>query len=104
MLIIRKQPHENGAYPNQIIDSYSEVPEGWVEIPENLIEKTKRLLPFITMTLEEESIINVEDNTEAREAAKANTPSSAIISIETDLLSMTVDHEYRLTLLELGVK
>lgn len=92
----------NGAHCFQTINKLSKIPEGWAVIPDDMETPN---LPFGDITVEdidgvptvtswvagEMPVIEVIPEAEAEPTAQEDTD------------AMLVDHEYRLTLLELGV-
>ena len=95
MKIIEIKPLPNGAHRNQTIQGGMACPGGWAIIPENMpIPET---FPFVTLTIEGQTVTGMEPGV-VPEPGPEPEPSEA-----DDLAAMTVDHEYRLTLLELGV-
>ena len=105
MLIVDKNQLSNGAHRNQE-GEFLETPDGWVLIPHNLEAEAIQFLPFISLTFNKKGCLTgVARNHEAWEAWQASQPdgASTMPTEEEDAASMLVDHEYRLTLLELGV-
>ena len=97
MKIIEIKPLPNGAHRNQTIQGGMACPRGWAIIPENMpIPET---FPFVTIEVEGQRVVTMTAGTVPEpEPGPEPEPSEA-----DDLAAMTVDHEYRLTLLELGV-
>lgn len=94
MRIIEIQVLPNGAHRNQTTSSAS-IPTGWAEIPADVaIPET---FPFVTIEVEGQRVVTMTAGT-VPEPEPGPEPSES-----DDLAAMTVDHEYRLTLLELGV-
>lgn len=94
MRIIEIKPLPNGAHRNQT-GKFHAIPTGWAVIPEDTpIPET---FPFVTLTVEGQTVTGMEPGV-VPEPGPEPEPSEA-----DDLAAMTVDHEYRLTLLELGV-
>ena len=84
----------NGAHRNQ---AGGACPEGWAVIPEDLETPN---FPFGTVEVEEiEGVLTVTSWTAGTIPPEPEPEPSA----EDDIELMLVDHEYRLTLLELGV-
>ena len=77
MRIVEIAALENGAHRNQT-GAFSEIPEGWAVIPEDMaLHMSAGAVPDAPVTVER--------------------------TIQDEMDSILVDHEYRLTLLELGV-
>ena len=94
MRIIEIQALPNGAHRNQTTSSTA-IPTGWAEIPADVaIPET---FPFVTIEVEGQRVVTMTAGT-VPEPEPGPEPSES-----DDLAAMTVDHEYRLTLLELGV-
>ncbi len=75
MLIVRLEPCENGALPNQTIyPALPEIPEGWAVVPPELEERAAELLPWVRPEVKDGKIVGVSDNAEARAAAEAEEP------------------------------
>lgn len=88
---------ENGAHNNQTY--HGELPDGWALIPEDMELEN---FPFGDVTAEEIGGVMTVTGWAAGivpEAEEAEVEPSE----EDDTASMLVDHEYRLTLLELGL-
>lgn len=98
MLAIELNPLHNGAHRNQRGEGFL-VPEGWAIVPEELEQEAILYLPFIQLTVERGVITGVAQGAiPAPDLVPAPEPTE-----EDDLMAMTIDHEYRITLLELGV-
>lgn len=98
MLIIEITPLHNGAHRNQS-GIFIRPPGGWAVVPPALEAEAQTYLPFIDLTVEDGKIIGVARGVIPEpepEPAPEPTP-------QEDADAMLVDHEYRLTLLELGV-
>ena len=94
MIIIEIQALPNGAHRNQTATS-AVIPAGWAIIPEDMpVPKT---FPFVDLTAEGQRVVTMTAGT-VPEPEPGPEPSES-----DDLAAMTVDHEYRLTLLELGL-
>jgi hypothetical protein len=98
MLIVEMNALSNGAHRNQIGD-FKTVPDGWVLVPSELEADAMQMLPFIDLIFEGGQLASV---VQGEIPAPAPSPDPAPTT-EEDLMAMGVDHEYRLTLLELGV-
>ena len=95
MKLIEIQALPNGAHRNQTIQGGMACPDGWAIIPEDMpIPET---FPFVDLTAEGQRVVTMTAGT-VPEPEPGPEPSES-----DDLAAMTVDHEYRLTLLELGV-
>lgn len=111
MKLIRKEPNPSGAYPpiQETADTF--VPAGTAVVPEELDDGVfYENNGFVTLTLDGDVVAAMTANTAARAAWLASLPASLpepepepAATEEEDRDAMLVDHEYRLTLLELGV-
>lgn len=101
MKYIRPTPNPSGAYPAP----QSTPASGLVLIPEELAAQLLACNGFAALTIEDGQVTAVAPNTEAWEAWKASQPaqSDPMPTAQNDTDAMLVDHEYRLTLLELGL-
>lgn len=89
---------ENGAHRNQM-GKLNHVPEGWIAVPSKLEEKAKGFLPFINLKIENGILIDVMQG-----IIPEPIPEQEQFSPQADTDGMLVDHEYRLTLMELGLQ
>lgn len=98
MRIIKVAANENGSHDN-LTGTYSHIPEGWAEVPKELVTEN---FPFGTIKTAEgqNGLIVTSWNPLPLPEAKEE---PIVRSIQDDVDTMLVDHEYRLTLLELGV-
>ena len=120
MKIIPLAANPSGAYPPIQTGNYAAVPEGMAVWPDTLsTDDFYAYNGFVTLTVEELTIPVGEEpsiiptvtactpNTEAWEAWRASLPEETEPAEEPtaqdDTDAMLVDHEYRITLLELGV-
>lgn len=105
MLIVAKEVNANGARAGQKYDFVPEtIPDGYVAVPTKLEAAAEKYLPWLGLEFDGEKIVGVFENTEAKEnfvPEEAETEDEP--SAEDDTAAMLVDHEYRLTLLELGI-
>lgn len=121
MKIIRTTPNDSGAYPGIQAGTFRAIPDGYARWPDDL--DTAEFYAhngFVTLTIEdvaievspgvcdvERTVTAVTPNLEAweawkeEEAAKPTPEPEPTPQDDTD--AMLVDHEYRLTLLELGL-
>lgn len=102
MRIIQIQSNATGAHAYQSVDKLTKLPSGWAIIPEDMetpnlpygdieIEETCGIPTVTKWTPREMPVVDVVPEAEAEPTAQEDTD------------TMLVDHEYRLTLLELGV-
>lgn len=102
MRIIQIQTNANGAHAYQSVDKLTKLPNGWAVIPDNMetpnlpygdveVEEICGIPTVATWTPREMPIVKEMPEVEAEPTAQEDTD------------TMLVDHEYRLTLLELGV-
>ena len=94
MRIIEMKALPNGAHRNQTCD-ISFVPEGWAVIPEEM--EIPATFPFVNIEVEDGIV------TAITEGVVPETETTPEPNAQDDTDAMLVDHEYRITLLELGV-
>jgi hypothetical protein len=106
MIIIQKEPNPSGAYP---------APQTWdkpdIPITHAVIADTVDMTEFfnyngfVILTIEDGVVTSYVPNVEAWEAWKAEQPEPVDPepTEEEDTASMLIDHEFRLTMLELGL-
>lgn len=101
MPYIRPTPNPSGAYPN----TQSNPASGLVCISDGLAAQLLAYNGFAALTIEEGVVTAVTPDLEAWEAWKASQPPEPEPepTPQEDTDALLVDHEYRLTLLELGV-
>lgn len=100
MRMIEIKALSNGAHRNQTPSTLTTLPEGWAVIPDGMDTPN---FPFGKVTAEEvNGVITVTNWTPGTipEPEPEPTPEP---TAQDDTDAMMVDHEYRLTLLELGV-
>lgn len=96
MRIIEINALSNGAHRNQV-GSFPVIPTGWAVIPDSMaIPDT---FPFVTIVVQGSTVAAMAAGTVPEPEPQ---PEPAPTE-EDDTASMLVDHEYRLTLLELGL-
>jgi hypothetical protein len=73
MLIVKMAAQEDGTRGNQRMNQpLSEIPEGWVLVPEALEEQAVGFLPWLTLELDGSgAVIGVGENAEAKAAWEA---------------------------------
>ena len=77
--------------------------EGMIELPDNLIQDYIATKGFANLTVEDDQITHVELNQTAFDNYLQQYPDVESQPSEfEDFASMIIDHEYRLTLMELG--
>ncbi len=109
MRLIRKEPNPSGAYPPIQETSVTSLPAGMAAVPEEMDDEVfYENNGFVTLTLDGDVVTAMTANTAARESWLASLPAAEpetepAATQEEDRDAMLVDHEYRLTLLELGV-
>ena len=100
MLIVEIIALDNGAHRNQDSNlSIQNIPEGWAVVPEDMELEN---FPFGEVTAEEIDGVMTVTNWVAGVIPEVE-PIEEEPSEEDDTVAMLVDHEYRLTLLELGL-
>lgn len=100
MQYIRATPNPSGAYPAPQSNPFP----GSIALTEEQAATLIRYNGFVDVTKIGDTV-TVTPNAEAWEAWKASLPADSAPqpTVEEDRDAMLVDHEYRLTLLELGV-
>lgn len=101
MYYIKSQPSESGCHGTPISKKRSDM----VALPDELIPDYVATKGFAYLTIEDEAVTSVTINQEAYDAYEESLPDPTPPepTEEDDVNSMLVDHEYRLTLLELGI-
>lgn len=97
MRMIEIAPRSKGQHRNQTYHGF--LPDGWALVPDNLETEN---FPFGEVTVENmggRMVVATWTPGEVPEPA----PSSPTPSAQDDTDAMLVDHEYRITLLELGL-
>ena len=94
MTIIKIVPHTNGAHANQTtMTPLPEIPEGWAVVPEGM--EIPDTFPFVGIEVEGQVVTVMTPSV----VPEPETEPSA----EEDLMGMAVDHELRLTMLEMDI-
>lgn len=121
MRIIEIDTLENGGHRSQD-GTFRTIPDGWAVIPENM--KTPNF-PYGDIEVKDENILGIElvdgkevekvigtrkvvtkwtaKNIEIIPFPELEDPTTETSTVQDDIDAMLVDHEYRLTLIELGV-
>lgn len=100
MRIIKIEKTESGAHCNQTINYLSKIPEGWALIPEEMVTEN---FPFGEVTVEEiDGVMTVTSWTQGEIPEPTPEPMPEPTA-QDDTDAILVDHEYRITLLELEV-
>lgn len=98
MTIIKIVPHANGAHANQTtMTPLPEIPEGWAVVPEGM--EIPDTFPFVGIEVEGQVVTVMTPSVVPEPEPMPETEPSA----EEDLMGMAVDHELRLTMLEMGI-
>lgn len=95
MRIIEIVALNNGAHRNQNV-SLSKVPEGWAMIPDDM--EIPSTFPFVDIEVEDGVVVSMTEGVVPERPIVIAEPSA-----QDDTDAMLIDHEYRLTLLELGI-
>lgn len=100
-MYIRPIPNPSGAYPAP----QSNYIPGFLYLPNVYLETFLAYNGFVTLTVDSNTVTGIEPEVEAWEAWKAEQPEPVPPepTPQEDMDAMLVEHEYRLTLLELGV-
>ena len=101
MYYINQTADTSGNHGNPI----SNQSKGMVALPESLLTEYISTMGFAYLTVDEGTVAAVAINQDACDAYQADHPAppDPEPTAEEDLMSMTVDHEYRITMLELGI-
>lgn len=94
MRIIEIVAQENGAHRNQT-GSFSVIPDGWAVIPATV--EIPSSFPFVDIEVKGKVVVGMT----ARDVPEV--VEEYIPTARDDADAMLVDHEYRITLLELGI-
>jgi len=96
--IIKIVPHTNGAHANQTtMTPLPEIPEGRAVVPEGM--EIPDTFPFVGIEVEGQVVTVMTPSVVPEPEPMPETEPSA----EEDLMGMAVDHELRLTMLEMGI-
>jgi hypothetical protein len=107
MQIIRATPNASGGYPP--IQNTTSAPEGCLPVADGVDTSVfYEAMGFVMLTVTDGVVTGMTTNTTALEAYRASLPEPTDPvepepTEQEDNDAMLVDHEYRLTLLELGV-
>ena len=96
MRIIEIAPLPNGAHRNQT-GNFKVIPEGWAAIPDKM--EIPPTFPFVNIEVEGNIVTAIAEGVVPEPAPEPIPEHTA----QDDMDAMLVDHEYRLTMLELGV-
>ena len=96
MTIIEIESLSNGAHRNQS-GNMRKIPTGWAVIPDGM--SIPASFPFVDITVEN-GVVKSINGAEVPETEPEPKPEH---TAQDDVDAMIVDHEYRLTLIELGV-
>lgn len=98
MTIIQIQAQSNGAHANQTtMTPLLEIPEGWAVIPEDM--KIPSTFPFIDIEVDGQVVTSISSGVVPEPEPMPDPEPTA----EEDLMNMAVDHELRLSMLEIGM-
>lgn len=100
MRIVEIAALENGAHRNQTIYIPTAIPTGWAVIPDGMETEN---FPFGEATAEEVNGVMTVTNWTPGTIPEPEPEPTHEPTAQDDTDAMMVDHEYRLTLLELGV-
>lgn len=108
MYIIKKNAHTNGSRPPVQTWSKDTPPEGYAVCPDEFIGVFYSTTPagFVNITVEDDVVTSMEVDQKALDTYLASLPEpipDAEPTVQDDTDTMLIDHEYRLTLLELEV-
>lgn len=109
MNIIKIEPNANGSRPPLQKWVSANIPSGYALCPNNFCDVFYSTSPagFVNITIEDNTVVDMTINEEALaryiEENPVVEPQEEEPTAQDDIDAMLVDHEYRLTLLELGV-
>ena len=99
MRLIKIESFDNGGHYCNTVENMSKVPEGWAVIPDDMETPN---LPYGDIEVEDIDGVPTVTSWTPREMPEVP-EAEAEPTAQEDTEAMLVDHEYRLTLLELGV-
>lgn len=99
MRLIEIEPLSNGGHRNQTITRLSSIPEGWAVVPEDM--EIPDTFPFVNIEVENGILTAMTAGVVPEVEPTPEPVHEPTAQDDTD--AMLVDHEYRLTLLELEV-
>ena len=102
MFYIKSQPNENGNHGNPV----SNRAEGMVALPDELISAYIETMGFAYITVEDDTVTAVTINQTAYDAYQASIPEpeeEPVPMTQEEIEEITLDHEYRILLLEYGL-
>lgn len=99
MRLVKIEKFENGSHDNQTIDRVVNVPNGWAVVPDDMETPN---FPFGDLTAEEINGVMTVTSWSKGEIPEIEEPEPETTA-QDDTDAMLVDHEYRITLIELGV-
>ena len=99
MRLVKIERFENGGHCNQTVNHLSKIPDGWALIPEDMVTDN---FPFGDITVEEIDGVPTVTSWVPGEIPKIPEVEEEPTA-QDDIDTMLIDHEYRLTLLELEV-
>lgn len=99
MTIVEIVALDNGAHRNQVGVDGTFIPEGWAVLPDSIVAEN---FPFGELTCREIDGIMTVTGWQALPIPEPE-PDPEIVDPFEAVDSMLVDHEYRLTLMELGI-
>ena len=100
MRLIKIEAEASGGHAYLTIDRLSTLPNGWAIIPDEMETPN---LPYGDITVEEKFGVPTVTSWTPGEMPEAPLEPSPQPTAQDDTDTMLIDHEYRLTLLELGV-
>lgn len=103
-VIIKIKPNSNSSHANQST-SPRIIPDGWIEVPPHLEAEFDASGSFCDLTIEDgipPRLVGITPTERPPEPEPEPVPDPPIIDPQDDRDALLVDHELRLTLLELG--
>ena len=97
MRLIKIEAETSGGHAYQTIDHISQIPKGWAVVPDDMDTPN---MPYGDITIEDIDGVMTVTSWVARENPEPTAPEP---TAQDDIDAMLVDHELRLTMLELGV-
>lgn len=104
MLLIEINAQPNGAHRNQTIERLTAIPDGWAVVPNDMV--VPEIFPFVAVDAANGVVTQLTPGIVPAVAPPVSPPNTDVNTPraeQDDMAALLVDHEYRLTLLELGL-
>lgn len=100
MNIVEIKSMDNGSHRNQTITGTMFVPEGFAVVPDDMVLEN---FPFGEITASEIDGVMTVTEWKAGTIPESEPEQEIVPSVQDDIEAMLIEHEYRLTLLELNI-